>query len=142
MKILFQSFFCFFLLAFLGAGFSSCGKYEEGPNFTFLSKKARITNTWKFTSQTINGIDVTPDLTLYSLTKTIKKDGTFDTEYTILSQPFTSSGSWAFSDDKKIIILIDPTGTETYEILKLTNSELKLRNTVNAEQNVTNYSAQ
>ena len=131
-----------FLFISLGAGFSSCEKYEEGPNFTFLSKKARITNTWKFTSQTTNGIDVTPDPMSYSLTMTLKKDGTFDADYTIFSQPFTSSGSWAFSDDKEDLILSDPTGVQISEILKLTNSELKLRNIQNGDEIVTIYTAQ
>ena len=131
-----------FLFISLGAGFSSCGKYEEGPNFTLLSKKARITNTWKFTSQTQNGIDVTPDPMSYSLTKTLKKDGTLDADLTIFSQPFTSSGSWAFSDDKEDLILTDPTGTQTYEILKLTNSELKVSNIQNGDEIVTTYTAQ
>ncbi len=142
MKILIQSFICFFLLAFLGAGFSSCGKYEEGPNFTFLSKKARITNTWKFTAQTQNGIDVTPDPMSYSITMTLKKDGTLDADLTIFSQPFTYSGSWAFSDDNEDLILTDPTGSQTSEILKLTNSELKLRNIQNGDEIVTTYTAQ
>ena len=106
-----------FLFISLGAGFSSCGKYEEGPNFTLLSKKARITNTWKFTSQTQNGIDVTPDPMLYSLTMTLKKDGAFDAESIIFVQFFSYSGSWAFSGDKEDLILTDPTGAQTSEIL-------------------------
>lgn len=99
-----------FLFISLGAGFSSCGKYEEGPNFTLLSKKARITNTWKFTSWTQNGIELTPDPMFYSLTMTLKKDGTFDAESIMSTQPLTYSGSWAFSGDKEDLILTDPTG--------------------------------
>ncbi len=131
-----------FLFISLGAGFSSCGKYEEGPNFTLLSKKARITNTWKFTSQTQNGIDVTPDPMSYSLTMTLKKDGAFDAESIIFMQPYTYSGSWAFSGDKEDLILTEPTGAQTSEILKLTNSELKLRISQNGEEIVSTYTAQ
>ena len=131
-----------FLFISLGAGFSSCGKYEEGPNFTFLCKKAGITHTWKFTSQTTNGIDVTPDPMSYSLTMTLKKDVAFDAESIIFMQPFTYSGSWAFSDDNEDLILTDPTGSQTSEILKLTNSELKLRSIQNGEEIVSTYTAQ
>ena len=50
-----------FALSVVAVSISSCGKYEEGPKFTLLSKKARITNTWKFTKSENNGIDNTPD---------------------------------------------------------------------------------
>jgi glutamine cyclotransferase len=78
----------------------------------------------------------------YSLTMTLKKDGAFDAESIIFMQPFTYSGSWAFSDDNEDLILTDPTGAQTSEILKLTNSELKLRNIQNGDEIVTTYTAQ
>jgi hypothetical protein len=57
-------------------------------------------------------------------------------------QPFTYSGSWAFSDDNEDLILTDPTGSQTSEILKLTNSELKVSNIQNGDEIVTTYTAQ
>ena len=60
----------------------------------------------------------------------------------VVAQPFTYSGSWAFSDDNEDLILTDPTGTQTFEILKLTNSELKVSNIQNGDEIVTTYTAQ
>lgn len=73
---------------------------------------------------------------------TLKKDGTFDAESIMSTQPLTYSGSWAFSGDKEDLILTDPTGAQTYEILKLSNSELKVSNIQNGEEIVLTYTAQ
>jgi len=50
---------------------SSCGKYEDGPGFSLLSKTARMTNTWELKSvdgETIPAGEAVLDL---------KKDGSF-----------------------------------------------------------------
>lgn len=47
----------FFAFAIL-VSVSSCRKYEEGPNVSLRTKKARITNNWKYESAQVNGNEV------------------------------------------------------------------------------------
>lgn len=44
-------------LLMLGFGLNSCRKYEEGPNISFRSKEARVTNNWKIESALVNGVE-------------------------------------------------------------------------------------
>jgi len=129
-------------ILFLGAFVTSCGKYEEGPKFTLLSKKARMTNEWKFTKQESNGIDTTPNESEFSVTMTLKEDGTASVVMVVFGLPLNYSGEWAFSDDKEELILSDDTGTQNLEIIKLTNSELKVRQMQGNDEIVTTYTAQ
>ncbi len=132
----------FFALSVVAVSISSCGKYEEGPKFTLLSKKARITNTWKFTKSENNGIDNTPDPAYYTLTLTLKEDGTAKADYTIFGVPASDNGNWEFSSSKEELILSDPSGTQTLEILKLTNTELKVKQLDGNDVIITTYTAQ
>ena len=131
-----------FALSVVAVSISSCGKYEEGPKFTLLSKKARITNTWKFTKSENNGIDNTPDPAYYTLTLTLKEDGTAKAEHTIFGVPASDNGNWEFSSSKEELILSDPSGTQTLEILKLTNTELKVKQLDGNDVIITTYTAQ
>ena len=131
-----------FALSVVAVSISSCGKYEEGPKFTLLSKKARITNTWKFTKSENNGIDNTPDPAYYTLTLTLKEDGTAKAEYTIFGVPAIDNGNWEFSSSKEELILSDPSGSQTLEILKLTNTELKVKQLDGNDAIITTYTAQ
>lgn len=133
----------FLFAAFLvGASISSCGKYEEGPKFTLQSKKARMTNTWIYTKSENNGVDNTPDPNYYTLTLTLKDDGTALADFTLLGVPYSESGNWAFSDNKEELILTDPSGTQNLEIIKLTKNELKVKQIENGDEIVTTYTAQ
>ena len=38
--------------------FSSCNKYSEGPNFSLLTKKARVVNDWTLDSYTKDGTEL------------------------------------------------------------------------------------
>ena len=40
----------FTLAGVTSMGISSCGKYEDGPGFSLLSKKARVAGDWKVKS--------------------------------------------------------------------------------------------
>lgn len=120
---------------------TSCGKYEEGPKFSLLSKKERVTNTWKMTKIEVNGQDATPNTNTYTLTMTLNDDESLTANYTILSAPFSISGTWAFSSNKESLILTDNTGTSTNTILRLTNKEMKLRQ-INGDTTVYTYQAQ
>jgi len=113
---------------------TSCNKYEEGPGFTLLTAKMRITGNWTMIKQTVNGNDYTsfaPDETL-----DIKKDETFT--WTIGSYTFT--GTWKFNSDKTEVIFTDSNGDiETFTIVQLKNNIMKLKQVVGGDTYITTY---
>ena len=114
---------------------SSCNKYEEGPSFSLLSAKMRITGDWTATAMTVNNEDT--DMTNLDITVSINNDGTFSSETVTtivigsLSSSYTSSeaGTWDFNSDKtSVLMMVDGASTATEAtILKLENKEMKLR---------------
>jgi hypothetical protein len=131
-----------FALTLTAAGISSCGKYEEGPGFSLMSKKARVTNTWKLTKVEVNGQDQTPSESSYSLIMTLKDDETLSASYTVLGFPYSATGTWAFSSDKADLILTANSETSTNEIIRLTNKEMKLRQIDAGDTTVNTYTAE
>ncbi|MFM7565624.1 MAG: lipocalin family protein [Flavobacteriales bacterium] len=131
-----------FVVGLMGALVVSCGKYEEGPKFSLQSKKARITNTWKYTKQETNGVDVTPPASAFSATMVLNDDGSAAYTATAWGLPIEYTGTWAFSDDKTSLILTDATGSEAYEIIKLEKDELKIRQMDGVDKIDQTYTAQ
>ncbi len=96
---------------------TSCGKYEDGPGFSLLSKTARMTNKWELKSvdgETIPAGEAVLDL---------KKDGEATFSYGGFG---TETGTWEFSDDKEDLILEFDGDASTLKIMRLTNKELWL----------------
>jgi hypothetical protein len=118
------------ILAFLfvSALLFSCGKYEEGPGFSLLTKKNRITNVWSLASRTTNGN--TTNLSNTTWTVTINDDDSYNSKATVFGiTVLNENGTWKFSNDKLQLLTI-PSGssnTASWEIVRLTKDELKLR---------------
>jgi len=100
----------------------SCGKYEEGPDFSLRTKKQRLVGKWK-TDNYINdqGSSNAEDNNTYEFTSenTYVFEGAFG----------TINGTWDFSDDKSSVVTtysLPILGEQEVEfkILRLTNSEL------------------
>ena len=113
----------------------SCNKYADGPNFSLLSRKARITNEWILEKQTLNNSEqpITSEIKL-----TIEKDGTFS-ESTVNNalgqlQSTHRHGTWLFLEGQGQFSLTESTEGSlavNYEIRELKNKRLKLRRTIN-----------
>lgn len=109
---------------------SSCGKYEDGPKFSLLTKKARLCGEWVIDQVMFNDVDQTSAFQSFVGTDfvlEIEKDGKYRTEG---QNP--DSGTWELGEDKDdIYFLSDAQGaTEiAYRILRLKNKELWLRHT-------------
>ena len=118
----------FLVLALLLAFVVSCGKYEEGPGISLLSKKNRITNVWSLSSRMTNS--QTTNLSNSTWKVEINDDETYNSQATYLGIPFLNeSGIWKFSTDKSQL-LTTPSGssnTDSWEIIRLTKDELKLK---------------
>ena len=124
-----------FLLATAFVILGSCTKYADGPKFTLLTRKARITNEWILEKQTLNNseIPLTSEVNL-----TIEKDGTFS-ESTVVNalgqiQSTHRHGTWVFLEGQKQISITESTVGAlpvNYEIRELKSKNLKLRRTIN-----------
>ncbi len=102
----------------------SCNKYEEGPAISLLTKKARITGIWEFSEKT-------PDWGMAG-NLCFEKDGTCYLEWNSGSIEFFADrnfGEWEFDNKKENLLIKSLTDSinNTYEIIKLTNKELKLQ---------------
>jgi hypothetical protein len=132
----------FLVLTILALAVVSCGKYEEGPGFSLISKKNRVTNTWTLSKVEVNGQDQTPSSSSYTMKITLKEDETLSAEYTVFTLPYTRTGTWAFNSDKSALILTDNTGTSTNTIVRLTNKEMKLRQISNGDTTTNTFVVQ
>ena len=114
-------------------GLSGCKKYEDGPYFSLLTKKQRLTGDWEATkliSDGVNMINQGVDVEIE-----FDNDGDFQlkakntyTDYYGQSYTETNNlkGEWEFSNDKEEIELdYDDGFTEDWEITRLTNKELE-----------------
>jgi hypothetical protein len=103
---------------------TSCKKYEEGPAFSLRSKTERVANTWRieYAWDRIDSVNITTDCSgeTWEFTKKndfVKRDnGIVD-----------KTGSWEFVSNKEQITIRLPLTTHTYEILRLKEKELWLR---------------
>lgn len=116
----------FLALALVTVALASCGKYSDGPEFTVLTKKMRITGEWD--TKTIIDSDGTTTDDTSNDTFTMEKDGTYRANYGTVSV----NGSWEFTSDKEKIRVTYTNGslsyTEDYTIKRLTNKELWFTN--------------
>jgi hypothetical protein len=112
-------------------GVSSCGKYEDGPGFSLLSKKSRVVGDWEVKSI---GADVFGSE--YSVNLSFEKDGslmlTNSYSYQGVSESYSYAGSWDFASDKEQLSLIVDGSVELFEIKRLTNNEMWLDDDITA----------
>jgi hypothetical protein len=102
---------------------SSCGKYEDGPNFSLLTKKSRVAGDWNVKSI---GSEVFQNG--YSLSMTFDKDGSMSYKYSDGTYSYSYAGTWDFSSDKENLVINVAGGIDTLEIKRLKNKEMWLDN--------------
>jgi hypothetical protein len=133
--------FGLFAFALSALTLTSCNKYEEGSNFSFISKNSRMINNWEMTKlEQTSGIataDVTSTVDYIELD--MNEDNTFEmrTALTILVQIISvETGTWAFNDDKtQVLLTLENGSVRTCNIIKLKKDELKISYTENAITN-------
>lgn len=114
---------CALLIGGTLAAIPSCGKYEDGPGFSLLTKKARLVGDWDRKSVTSGNFtieDTDDEIT------TFEKDGTIK----VSEDGVSYSGTWEFIDKKEKLRVSYTEGSFTfsddYTIRRLTNKELWL----------------
>ncbi|MFM6934381.1 MAG: hypothetical protein ACKOXP_02995 [Flavobacteriales bacterium] len=108
---------------------SSCHKYSEGPNFSALTRKARLCNDWELKAYSISGNNAFD--ADYTTKLSIDKDGTYSFSTTTNAigqiQGQYSHGRWEFADkDETLYFYADTTTKPTHEfsIKELRNKQL------------------
>jgi hypothetical protein len=108
---------------------SACNKYSEGPNFSALTRKARLCNDWELTAHTIGGDNAFDSN--YTTKLSIDKDGTFSYSVTTNQlgqiQGEYSNGRWEFADKDEVLYFYEDTTskpTREFSIKELRNKQL------------------
>jgi hypothetical protein len=130
------------MVAFLAtAVITSCKKYEDGPAFSLLTKKARLCGDWSIQSITYNGVDQTAayqTIVGADFKLNIEKSG----KYTSTGN-FPDDGTWKFGEDKDDVYFTSSKAGATeqaFRILRLKSKELWLRSTAsNGDQTIIKY---
>jgi hypothetical protein len=112
----------------------ACNKYSEGPAFSLLTRKARISNDWTLQSYTKDGIELF-DINAEEHNLSIERDGSYS-ETTITNvlgqlQSTSNYGTWTFENSQSDVNFL-PTESllgDTYEIILLKNKTMKIRQT-------------
>jgi len=114
-------------------GVSSCGKYEDGPNFSLRSKKARVVGDWNVKSigSQVLGVQDNGGVQYgYTINMEFDKNGsviqTYNYTYGSYSASYSYAGDWDFSSNKEYLILTMDGYSDTLEIKRLTNKEMWL----------------
>ena len=122
----------FIYFALLVFTFVACDKYEEGSNFTLLSAKNRITNTWELVASEsiVNGVSGPTGWTQCDFI--VSDNNTYTWNGTLNGSPASEiAGTWQFNSDKNKFITNEDGVTMELDIVKLKKKELKLRYTEN-----------
>jgi hypothetical protein len=108
---------------------AGCGKYEDGPGFSLMSKKSRMVGTWDAISNTDSQTGVTDNFCQngnYCVQITMDKDNKLTQKISYGTYSYTYTGTWSFNDDKTLLQWTEGGNTQSYEIKRLTNKELWL----------------
>lgn len=101
-------------------------KYEEGPNLSLRSRKARVVGNWYYYEYIEDGKTTAADDDEKELRWEFKKDGAFKLQK---SPSPADEGTWEFDDRKdSLIIRFNAGGRVAYKIIKLKNKEMWLKN--------------
>ena len=122
--------FSLLIVFLLGA----CNKYSEGPAFSLLTRKARISNDWTLQSYTKDGTELF-DVNAEEQNLSIEKDGSYSgtiitTELGQL-QSTSTNGTWTFENSQSDVNFLPAESLLgiTYEIILLKNKTMKIRQT-------------
>jgi hypothetical protein len=122
--------FAIILLVVLSISFAfeSCGRYENGPAFSFRSAKARAVGEWHLVDLLVND---THEQSLFdteaSSVLILGSDDSFSYNMQVVRSLNAITGHWSFGEDKTELILTPTEFDErVYRITRLTKNEMWL----------------
>jgi hypothetical protein len=112
---------------------TSCEKkYEDDDTIELTSRAERVANTWKFGYAEDDGENVSEDFEQYELFMNTAGDAQLDASFTLFGTDYETStnGTWSFrnNDNELVLDFEDDDQDAEYEILRLNNDELWLKN--------------
>lgn len=116
----------FVFITLILALFSCKKKYPEGGNFSLISKKARVANSWKIYAVKVDGKDSTnPFLSHhYKYNLVLNTDGSYGMLYYNNNVIVTEAGRWDLINEQTRLSFEHMNGRYEWEIVKLKNKEL------------------
>ncbi len=113
--------------------FTSCGKYDEGPQFSLISKNKRIAQKWiiKHVEDVKTGEVHSSEFDGFTLT--ITKNLMYTREFSYFGKVTSEQGTWAFEGDTFINFRHEENGVyidERYKIIRLSKKDFWIRNSV------------
>jgi hypothetical protein len=109
---------------------SSCKKYQDGPWFTLITKKARVANTWELSEAFVGNTNVKSDFEKYELDLSKEGDARLLANYALyeVSYDFNTSGRWELRNNDEDIHFNygDDMADNTFRILMLKEGEMRL----------------
>lgn len=118
------------LLAIISFTIVGCKKYENGPDFSIIPKKERISNNWKLASYSENGVDKTSifNSLFQNAMLQIESDGDYVLTYKAAGLvDYSEKGTWRFVNNKKDFETNPTSGNGSvvvHHILRLKETEL------------------
>jgi len=102
----------------------ACAKYDEGSNFSLISAKQRLINTWTLTKYEVNNVDQTANAP--GLEVAFYKDESFKRTFSFGLQ-ISDAGTWSFGGAKSSVVLkLENGNLESYDIIQLKDKALKV----------------
>jgi hypothetical protein len=112
----------YLLLLLATALIFSCKKYEEGPNLSLRSKKARLCQRWIITEQKVNGNNI--NITSLFASFDFEKNNNFSSYVLADGKQYEGEGTWEFNNNKDNLYLTYNTGGyNKLEIQRLTKKD-------------------
>ena len=125
------------LLSIIILSIYSCGKYEEGPGFTLISKSSRICKKWRPIQSIDGSTEVITNIDRDGSYIEFMKDGSIK-YYNKNQMSFLGidavSGTWEFSEDKTQVtysynvLTVNTTNLKTIKKLKINSLALEANN--------------
>jgi hypothetical protein len=118
------------LLLFIAIGsITSCKKGEDDPAISLRSRKARFANTWTLVKYEKNGVQENMDdvLLVYEADKDGSLKETAQGAIFGTTVQTVRNGTWDFVNDKEDVRITIESDVDTYEIQRLANNELWLK---------------
>ena len=109
-----------------------CGKYEDGPKFSLLTKKSRVVGQWDVKSIGPTVLQSQGVTINFEFDKSGSLIQTASYSYYGYNQTFTYAGSWDFASDKEQLLLTIDGSSELFEIKRLTSNEMWLDDDISA----------
>lgn len=105
----------------------ACGKYENGPSFSLLTKKTRLVRAWEIEEILYNEEPVTFNAGVMNSVYTFDKDQGYSVVGEGPQGTINEYGTWEFDDKKEHVMITLYGTTSSYRISRLKNTSLWLK---------------